>query len=111
MDVTAKSDASQAGPMGEPPAAPATPESTAEAEPVLSPAIGRIAAALGLPALDESFARALLATAGDVAHKTERRNAPLATFLLGRWVGSGGDPAEGMRRILGPLDEPGDVAG
>lgn len=42
----------------------------------------------------------LLALARDVAHATERRNAPLAAYLVGRYVAlreaGGADPAEAL---------------
>jgi hypothetical protein len=62
------------------------------------------AEALGL-ALDESEVDAILALARDVAHGTERKNAPLAAFLAGRFVGNGGslgDAVERARRSLPP---------
>ena len=47
------------------------------------------------PAVDAEVRESLLETARVVAHATERRNAPLATFLIGRYVAArvahGGD--------------------
>ena len=48
-----------------------------------------IAAALGVDALDDAQVEKLLDLARDVAHGTERKNAPLATFLAGAAVGKG----------------------
>lgn len=54
---------------------------------------------LQVPRLDATDAEALLDLARVVAHGTERKNAPLAAFLAGRWVaGAGGGPAEALRR-------------
>lgn len=54
--------------------------------------INRLAAALGESdgtELTEAETGALLDAARDVAHGTgDRRNAPLACFVLGRWVGA-----------------------
>ncbi|MBT8198061.1 MAG: hypothetical protein KJP12_00900 [Acidimicrobiia bacterium] len=48
-----------------------------------------IAAALGVEGLDERGIEALLDLARDVAHGTERKNAPLASYLVGIAVGKG----------------------
>lgn len=45
--------------------------------------IDDLAGALGVDALTEAETNALLDTARDVAHRVERKNTPLATFLLG----------------------------
>lgn len=60
--------------------------------------------ALGL-ALDDSEIEALLALARDVAHGTERKNAPLASFLAGRFVGSGGSLSDAIERARQSLPE------
>jgi len=43
-------------------------------------------AGVGEEFLDPELRRELLRLARDVAHATERRNAPLATFIAGRYV-------------------------
>ena len=60
--------------------------------------------ALGLD-LDDSEIEALLALARDVAHGTERKNAPLASFLAGRFVGSGGSLSDAVERARRSLPE------
>ena len=66
--------------------------------------IPQYAEALGLE-LDDASIEAILALARDVAHGTERKNAPIAAFLAGRFVGTGGslsDAVERARRSLPP---------
>lgn len=46
--------------------------------------LDRFADALGVPRLGQLEIDAILDLARDVAHATERRNAPLAAFLAGR---------------------------
>ena len=65
--------------------------------------------ALGL-GLDDGQVEALLALARDVAHGTERKNAPLATFLAGRFVGSGGSLSDAIERARRSLPAPSDEA-
>lgn len=55
--------------------------------------LDRYAAALGMSPLDPSEVDAILDLAREVAHGTERKNAPLAAFLAGR---SGGDVATAL---------------
>ncbi len=65
------------------------------------------AEALGVE-LDDAEMEAVLALARDVAHGTERKNAPVAAFLAGRFVGNGGslaDAVERARRSLPPPSE------
>ena len=52
--------------------------------------LDRFAAALGVPPLDAAEVDAILDLAREVAHGTERKNAPLAAWLAGR---SGADVA------------------
>lgn len=52
--------------------------------------LDRFADALAVPRLEAAEAEALLDLARVVAHGTERRNAPLATFLAGRAAAGGG---------------------
>ena len=52
--------------------------------------LDRFADALSVDRLDPTEVDALLDLARAVAHGTERRNAPLATFLAGRAVAGGG---------------------
>lgn len=59
-----------------------------------------LAEALGQPALGDDEIAEVLDVARDVAHTTERRYAPLSTFLIGLAVGSGeGDRAERLRAL------------
>ena len=67
--------------------------------------LDRFADALSVARLDPAEADAVLDLARVVAHGTERRNAPLATFLAG-WASAGGgvDAAGAVavaRRLLG----------
>lgn len=55
--------------------------------------LDRFATALGVPPLDTAEVDAILDLAREVAHGTERKNAPLATWLAGR---SGVSPAEAL---------------
>jgi hypothetical protein len=60
--------------------------------------IEQYAEALGTT-LDDTHRDAILDLARDVAHGTERMNAPLASFLAGLFVGRGdGDLGEALRR-------------
>jgi hypothetical protein len=65
--------------------------------------------ALGL-GLDDGQVEALLDLARDVAHGTERKNAPLAAFLAGRFVGSGGSLSDAIERARRSLPAPPDEA-
>jgi hypothetical protein len=56
--------------------------------------IGRYAQALGVEPLREDEIALLLDFARDVAHGTERKNAPLATFLAGFRAGRAADGRE-----------------
>lgn len=47
----------------------------------------RLSAAVGEPPLTDHEIRTLLDVARDVAHSSERRHAPLSTFLLGLSLG------------------------
>lgn len=59
--------------------------------------LDRYADALGLPPLTDDEVRELLALARDVAHGSERRHAPLSTFLAGMLVARRGeDRAEAL---------------
>lgn len=71
--------------------------------PLVAPVVATIAEVLGLEPPTEETAQALLALAGDVAHASERRNAPLTTYLVGQWVAAGGDVGEARRRIRDAL--------
>ena len=65
----------------------------------MDPWLDRFADDLQVPRLDPTEVDALLDLARVVAHGTERKNAPLAAFLAGRWAAAaGGDPAEALRR-------------
>jgi hypothetical protein len=74
----------------------------------MDPGLDRFADALHIPRLDPGEAEALLDLARVVAHGTERRNAPLATYLAGRWAAGGGDPAQALRtatELIGPAGD------
>ena len=64
--------------------------------------IDDLANALGEPPLAETETDALLELARDVAHRVERKNTPLATFLLGaavaRAVAAGEDRGDALGR-------------
>ncbi len=60
-----------------------------------------LAAALEVASLTDAEQRTVLRLAREVAHRTERINAPLATYLAGRFAAAaeGQDPAgEALRR-------------
>lgn len=59
--------------------------------------LARYAQALGVEPLGEAEAQALLDLARDVAHGSERKHAPLSTFLAGVLAGRGGDRAAALR--------------
>ena len=66
--------------------------------------LDRFADALQVPRLEPAEADSLLDLARVVAHGTERKNAPLAAFLAGRWVATGaGGPAAALRTAEGLL--------
>ena len=71
-----------------------------------------IAAALGVAPLPAEHSRLLLDATRDVAHRSERRYAPLAAFLLGAAVGSSPDRdtalSQAVSRMLAvlPLEDP-----
>jgi uncharacterized protein DUF6457 len=66
-------------------------------------------ASLGVPGLGGDERRGLLRLAREVAHRTERVNAPLSTYLVGRFVAErvreGADPADAVREALGLAEE------
>ncbi len=75
--------------------------------------LDRFADALQVPRLDPDEVEALLDLARVVAHGTERRNAPLATFLAGR-AASGPEGGAGpvgalavAEALVAPLNPPG----
>jgi hypothetical protein len=66
----------------------------------------RVAAALGVEALTDDQVETVLDLARDVAHGTERRFAPLTTFLAGVAVGSGSSSLDEIAATIGGvLDE------
>ncbi|MFP5377852.1 MAG: DUF6457 domain-containing protein [Acidimicrobiia bacterium] len=73
--------------------------------------LDRFADALAVPRLDPAEVEALLDLARLVAHGTERRNAPLATFLAGRaaagGAGAGAPSALATARGMLPGPTPG----
>jgi hypothetical protein len=66
--------------------------------------IQEYAEALGVP-LDEADRERILDLARDVAHGSERMFAPLAAFLAGCFVGSGGSLDDAVARARGLLTE------
>jgi hypothetical protein len=62
--------------------------------------IDDLASALGETALDDAETDALLETARDIAHRVERKNTPLATFLLGLAVGRAQGVGESREEAL-----------
>lgn len=74
--------------------------------------LDRFADALGVPPLDPDDVDALLDLAREVAHGTERKNAPLAAFLAGRWSAfGGGGPAAALVVARDALAGDGDGGG
>lgn len=67
--------------------------------------IDDLANALGVDALTEDATNALLDTARDVAHRVERKNTPLATFLLGVAVAQAAAAGEDRGNALGRARE------
>lgn len=66
----------------------------------------RYADELGVPALTDDEVARLLGLARDVAHGTERRFAPLSTFLAGVAVGAGdADRVVALDRAVVVADE------
>jgi hypothetical protein len=67
------------------------------------------AATLAVPGLGDAERRGLLRLAREVAHRTERVNAPLSTYLAGRFVAervrAGVDPADAVREALGLAEQ------
>lgn len=57
----------------------------------------RFSAALELE-LTEDEVEAILDLARDVAHATERRNAPLSAYLVGKFVGASAKPPDDALR-------------
>lgn len=67
--------------------------------------LDRFAAALGVAPLDPAEVEAILDLAREVAHGTERKNAPLAAWLAGR-SGAGVTAAlAAARQTLPPAEE------
>lgn len=70
----------------------------------MDPWLDRFADALHVPRLGPADVDSLLDLARVVAHGTERKNAPLAAFLAGRWAATGaGDPAGALQMVEGLL--------
>ncbi len=69
--------------------------------------LDELAEALGVEPLGPEETREILGLSRDVAHRVERRYAPLASFLLGagaeRAAGAGTPPQEGFRDAAGRL--------
>ena len=62
--------------------------------------LDRYAAALGVPPLVDDEVDAILDLAREVAHGTERKNAPLAAWLAGRAGVAPADALAAARRTL-----------
>lgn len=66
-----------------------------------------LALALGVPTLTEDQAAALLRASREVAHRVERRETPLSTYLAGVAAGTrlagGADPTEALTAVLETL--------
>jgi hypothetical protein len=62
--------------------------------------LDEMAEALGVPALNEAQAEALLMVAREIAHGQERKITPLAAFLLGRAVQIRADDPAAFAEIL-----------
>ncbi len=58
--------------------------------------IDDLAEALGQAPLDREERRRILELAREVAHRTERVNAPLASYLVGRFAAGRADGAEAV---------------
>jgi hypothetical protein len=74
-----------------------------------------MAAALGIPPLNAEQQTVLLDCTRDVAHRTQRRNAPLAAYLAGIAVAQSGSSDIALkaavaviRSVLPPQDQPDD---
>jgi hypothetical protein len=69
--------------------------------------IDGLASALGVPALDEAQASTLLRASRDVAHRVERKETPLSTYLAGvaagQRIAGGADPREALDAVLETL--------
>ena len=63
-----------------------------------------LALALGVPALTEEQTTILLQASREVAHRVERRETPLSTYLAGVAAGArlagGAEPAEALTAVL-----------
>ena len=59
-----------------------------------------MAAALGVASLSDEESTLLLDASRDVAHGTQRRNAPLSTFLLGVAVAGSTDRPAALREAV-----------
>ena len=62
------------------------------------------AAALGVDSLNEDQIEAILDLARDVAHGSERKNAPPAAFLAAGFIAAGGDMGDAVSRARELLD-------
>jgi len=62
--------------------------------------LDRFATALGMPPIDTAEVETILDLAREVAHGTERKNAPLAAWLAGRAAVSPVDALATARRTL-----------
>jgi hypothetical protein len=77
--------------------------------------IDEFAAQLDVTPLSPEERPLLLDLAREVAHRTERVNAPLASYLVGRYIGGDADGAEAIReaarRAASSLPAPTDESG
>jgi len=65
--------------------------------------LDELSAALGVEPLGPEETREILGLSRDVAHRVERRYAPLASFLLGAAAARGGGSGEAFRDAAGLL--------
>jgi Domain of unknown function (DUF6457) len=63
-----------------------------------------LARALGVAPIDGALVGPLLTASREVAHRVERRDTPLSTYLLGVAAGAriadGADPADALRQVV-----------
>lgn len=67
----------------------------------------RLARTLGVAPIDASLEGPLLDASREIAHRVERKDTPLSTYLLGVAAGAriadGSDPADALREVVDAL--------
>jgi hypothetical protein len=67
----------------------------------------QLARTLGVAPIDAALEGPLLTASREVAHRVERKDTPLSTYLLGVAAGariaSGSDPADALREVVDTL--------